>query len=188
MKSVQGGLVSIVCPTRRKVLLGLGGLAAYSVMPAHASQSAFGTKKLEFYNIHTRERSQGDFWIDGLYQQGTLENFSHLLRDHRQNLSAPMDKRLYELLYQLNKTLNVSDEYHVISGYRSPKTNEMLASKSSAVAIKSYHMRGMAIDIAIPDVKISHLRDAAISLKLGGVGYYPKSGFIHVDTGRVRIW
>ncbi|QUM76616.1 DUF882 domain-containing protein [Moritella sp. 24] len=182
--------MSIVCPTRRKVLLGLGGLAACSVasVKVQASQSVLGVKELGFYNIHTQERDQGRFWIDGLYQEDTLDSFSQLLRDHRQNLSAPMDRRLYELLYQLNKTLNISEEFHVISGYRSPKTNQMLASKSNAVATKSYHMRGMAIDIAIPDVKLSHLREAAISLKLGGVGYYPKSGFIHVDTGPVRIW
>jgi len=182
--------VSIECPTRRKVLLGLGGLAACSVTPVkvQASQSVLGMRELGFYNIHTRERSQGNYWIDGLYQEDTLDSFSNLLRDHRQNQAAPMDKRLYELLYQLNKTLNVSEEFHVISGYRSPKTNQMLANKSNAVATKSYHMRGMAIDIAIPNVKLSHLRDAAISLKLGGVGYYPKSGFIHVDTGRVRLW
>ncbi|WP_026032061.1 DUF882 domain-containing protein [Moritella marina] len=182
--------MSIVSSTRRKVILGLGGLAAYSVSPikVQASQTILGERNLEFYNIHTRERAQGYYWVDGIYQEDTLNNFSHLLRDHRENLAAPMDKRLYELLYQLNKTLNISEEFHVISGYRSPKTNQMLASKSHAVATKSYHMRGMAIDIAIPDVKLSHLREAAISLKLGGVGYYPKSGFIHVDTGRVRIW
>jgi len=187
---ISGGVVSIVCPTRRKVLLSLGGLAAYSVAPVKvkASQSVLGMRELCFYNIHTRERGQGNYWIDGLYQEDTLQSFSHLLRDHRQNLSVPMDNRLYELLYKLNRTLNVSEEFHVISGYRSPKTNQMLASKSNAVATKSYHMRGMAIDIAIPDVKLAHLREAAISLKLGGVGYYPKSGFVHVDTGPVRTW
>lgn len=170
------------------MLVGLGGLAACSVLPVQASQSVIGLRKLGFYNIHTREREHGNYWIDGFYQDDTLQNFSHVLRDHRQNLAVPMDNRLYELLYQLNRTLNVTEEYHVISGYRSPQTNQMLASKSNAVAKKSYHMRGMAIDIAIPDVKLSHLREAAISLKLGGVGYYPKSGFIHVDTGPVRLW
>ncbi|MFT5808535.1 MAG: hypothetical protein ACI9LG_002852 [Moritella dasanensis] len=180
--------MSIVCSTRRKVLVGLGGLAACSVLPVQASQSVIGLRKLGFYNIHTREREHGSYWIDGFYQDDTLQNFSHVLRDHRQNLAAPMDNRLYELLYQLNRTLNVTEEFHVISGYRSPKTNQMLASKSNAVATKSYHMRGMAIDIAMPDVKLSHLREAAISLKLGGVGYYPKSGFVHVDTGPVRLW
>jgi uncharacterized protein YcbK (DUF882 family) len=187
---INGGAVSIECPTRRKVLLSLGGLAAYSVAPVkvQASQGVLGMRELGFYNIHTRERDQGNYWIDGLYQEDTLQSFSHLLRDHRQNLSLPMDKRLYDLLYKLNRTLNVSEEFHVISGYRSPKTNQMLAGKSNEVATNSYHMRGMAIDIAIPDVKLVHLREAAISLKLGGVGYYPKSGFVHVDTGPVRIW
>jgi len=183
-------VVSIECPTRRKVLLSLGGLAAYSVAPVkvQASQGVLGMRELGFYNIHTGEHDQGNYWIDGLYQEDTLQSFSHLLRDHRQNLSVPMDKRLYDLLYRLNRTLNVSEEFHVISGYRSPKTNQMLAGKSNEVATNSYHMRGMAIDIAIPDVKLLHLREAAISLKLGGVGYYPKSGFVHVDTGPVRIW
>lgn len=182
--------MSTVCPTRRKVLLGLGGLAVCSVtsMKVQASQSLARVRELSLYNIHTRENCQENYWIDGLYQDDALNSFSHLLRDHRQNLAAPMDKGLYDLLYKLNRTLNVSEQFHVISGYRSPKTNQMLANKSSAVATKSYHMRGMAIDIAIPDVKLSHLRDAAISLQLGGVGYYPKSGFIHVDTGPVRIW
>ncbi len=99
-----------------------------------------------------------------------------------------MDIRLYDLLFKLKETLNVEDDFNVISGYRSPMTNAMLASKSRGVAKKSYHMKGMAMDIAIPDVKLSDLREAAVELKLGGVGYYPRSGFIHVDTGPVRTW
>lgn len=181
--------VSVVCPTRRQFLLGLGGLAAYSMVPkAKAGQTSLGVRKLGFYNRHTRERGHGNYWIDGLYQPKTLADFSHLLRDHRQNQAMAMDTRLYDLLYRLSSTLNVDHDFHVISGYRSPATNHMLASRSGKVAKKSYHMRGMAIDIAVPGVKLSHLREAAISLKLGGVGYYPKSGFIHVDTGPVRIW
>ncbi|CAM3956880.1 hypothetical protein SHAQ108633_04775 [Shewanella aquimarina] len=99
-----------------------------------------------------------------------------------------MDKRLFDLLFSLKQTLQVDEDFHVISGYRSPKTNQMLASRSSGVAKKSYHMKGMAMDIALPDVNLKDLRDAAISLKLGGVGYYPSSGFVHVDTGPVRTW
>ena len=98
------------------------------------------------------------------------------------------DKRLFDLLYTLKTTLNTDNEIHVISGYRSPKTNAMLAGKSGGVAKKSYHMQGMAMDIAIPGVKLKTIRDAALSLKLGGVGYYPKSGFVHVDCGPVRHW
>lgn len=162
----------------------------FSVVPpkVYASRSTKGIRSLGFHNLHTGERGQGSYWVDGDYQKEILTDFSHILRDHRRNESAPMDKRLYDLLFKLKESLNVEQDFNVISGYRSPKTNEMLASKSSGVAKKSYHMKGMAMDIAIPDVKLSHLRDAAIELKLGGVGYYARSGFIHVDTGPVRNW
>ncbi|UJF23403.1 DUF882 domain-containing protein [Shewanella sp. OMA3-2] len=182
--------MSLACPARRQILLGLGGTALATMLPktAHASRSTKGIKDLSFYNRHTGERGEGHFWVDGKYQSDTLEVFSQVLRDHRQNVAAPMDKRLFEYLYQLQDVLDNKDEIHVISGYRSPKTNEMLAAKSNGVAKKSFHMKGMAMDIAIPGVNLKNLRDAAISLKLGGVGYYPSSGFIHVDCGPVRRW
>lgn len=171
-------------------MLGLGGVAMFSMVPAkvYASRSTTGVRSLGFYNRHTGERGQGSYWVDGDYQNNTLSDFDHILRDHRQNEAAPMDKRLFDLLFSLKQTLNVDKEYHVISGYRSPKTNQMLANRSNGVAKKSYHMKGMAMDIAIPDVSLKDLRDAAISLKLGGVGYYPNSGFVHVDTGLIRSW
>ncbi|KIO35452.1 DUF882 domain-containing protein [Shewanella sp. cp20] len=182
--------MTIVCPARRQLLLGLGGVAMFSMVPskARASRSTQGVRALGFYNRHTGERGQGSYWVDGDYQTNTLNDFNHLLRDHRQNETAPMDKRLFDLLFSLKQTLQVDEDFHVISGYRSPKTNQMLASRSSGVAKKSYHMKGMAMDIALPDVNLKDLRDAAISLKLGGVGYYPSSGFVHVDTGPVRTW
>lgn len=187
---ISGDRVSLVCPVRRQLLLGLSGIAMFSVIPSkvQASRSTQGVRSLGFKNIHTGERGHGSYWIDGNYQDQILSEFSHTLRDHRRNESAPMDIRLYDLLFKLKETLNVEDDFNVISGYRSPLTNVMLASKSSGVAKKSYHMKGMAMDIAIRDVKLSDLREAAIELKLGGVGYYPQSGFIHVDTGPVRAW
>jgi uncharacterized protein YcbK (DUF882 family) len=154
----------------------------------YAKGATTGTRSLNLLSLHTRERKQGNFWVAGDYQLDVLSGFNQVLRDHRQNITAPMDKRLFDLLFQLQTTIDNTSEVHIISGYRSPKTNAMLASKSSKVAKKSYHMRGMAMDIAIPDVKLSVLREAAISLNLGGVGYYPRSGFIHVDTGHVRNW
>ncbi|MCJ8303843.1 DUF882 domain-containing protein [Shewanella sp.] len=182
--------MSVVCPTRRQLLLGLSGAAMFSMVPskAYASRSTKGIRSLGLHNLHTGERGQGSYWVDGNYQSEILSDFSHILRDHRRNESAPMDKRLYDLLFKLKESLNIEQEFNVISGYRSPKTNAMLAAKSSAVAKKSYHMKGMAMDIALEDVRLSDLRDAAIELKLGGVGYYPRSGFIHVDTGPVRTW
>jgi len=99
-----------------------------------------------------------------------------------------MDPALLDLLYGLRSALGSEERFHVISGYRSPKTNAKLASNSSGVAKKSFHMRGMAIDVALPGRDLVDLRDAAWALQLGGVGYYPKSGFVHVDTGPVRRW
>lgn len=186
----NGDVVTIICPARRQLLLGLSGMAVCSLIPSEAvaSRSTKGIRELSLYNLHTGERNDGSYWVDGRYQNKVLANFNHLLRDHRQNVSAPMDKRLFDLLYRLKTTLNVDNEIHVISGYRSPRTNTMLAHKSRGVAKKSYHMHGMAMDIAIPGVSLKRLRDAALSLKLGGVGYYPKSGFVHVDCGPVRNW
>lgn len=182
--------MSVICPARRQLLLGLGGAAMYTMIPSNAmaSRSTKGSRTLSLFNRHTHERGQGSYWIDGQYQSEILSSFNELLRDHRQNVSAPMDKRLFDILFKINSTLNTEKEIHVISGYRSPKTNAMLAAKSSGVAKKSYHTRGMAIDIAIPGVKLADLREAALSLKLGGVGYYPSSGFVHVDCGPVRHW
>lgn len=188
--STNGDNVTLICPARRQLLLGLSGVALCSLMPnkALASRSTKGIRELSLYNRHTGERNDGSYWVNGHYQREVLADFNQLLRDHRQNIAAPMDKRLFDMLYTLKTTLNTNNEIHVISGYRSPKTNSMLAKKSGGVAKKSYHMSGMAMDIAIPGVDLKHLRDAAISLKLGGVGYYPRSGFVHVDCGPVRHW
>lgn len=186
----NGEDVTVICPARRQLLLGLSGVALCSLIPsqAMASRSTKGIRNLSLYNRHTGEHNGGDYWVDGHYQHEVLADFDKLLRDHRQNIAAPMDKRLFDLLYSLQTNLDVNKEIHVISGYRSPKTNAMLANKSGGVAKKSYHMRGMAMDIAIPGVNLKHVRDAALALKLGGVGYYPSSGFVHVDCGPVRSW
>ncbi len=99
-----------------------------------------------------------------------------------------MDRELYDLLFTLQQKLGRFGTYHVISGYRSPKTNAMLHNISSGVAKRSLHMRGKAIDIRLPGTELKHLRQAALGLHAGGVGYYPNSNFIHVDTGRPRFW
>jgi len=111
-----------------------------------------------------------------------------LLRDHRAGTAHPMDTKLLDLLYQLQTKVERSGEFQVISGYRSPETNEMLNRKSSKVAKRSYHMLGKAIDVRMPGFDTRQLRKAAISLKGGGVGYYASSDFIHLDIGPVRKW
>jgi uncharacterized protein YcbK (DUF882 family) len=120
-----------------------------------------------------------------------LSSVNTLLRDFRVNQVKPIDPELLDVLFELNGTLATAQPFHVISGYRSPQTNNMLHERGGAksgVATHSLHMEGKAIDIRVPGVQLEHLRDAAKSLKAGGVGFYPGSNFVHVDTGRVRYW
>ena len=110
------------------------------------------------------------------------------LRDFRTGDEHVIDPALLDLLHRLRLTLGAEHPFEVISGYRSPKTNQMLREKSNGVAASSLHMAGKAIDIRVADVTLAALRTAAIDLRAGGVGYYPESQFVHVDTGRVRMW
>jgi len=117
-----------------------------------------------------------------------LREVARVLRDHRTGIEGAIDPKLLDLLHALRAVLGTSRAFQVISGYRSPATNQMLAASSRGVARDSLHTRGMAIDIRIPGVALEHLRDAAMRLKGGGVGYYAQSNFVHVDVGRVRSW
>ncbi|CAG0878759.1 unnamed protein product [Cyprideis torosa] len=138
--------------------------------------------------MHTGEKLDLVYWENGIYVPEATRAISQLLRDHRRNESVDMDPALLDLLYKLHATVEAPYGIEVFSGYRSPKTNAALAAKNSGVAKKSLHMKGQAADIRIPGVRLDTVRKAALSLQLGGVGYYRKSGFLHVDTGRVRQW
>ncbi|TKB45116.1 DUF882 domain-containing protein [Thalassotalea mangrovi] len=186
--------MSIVSKNRRNFIRNLSGIAVLGATAPLFTTKAYANilsghgKALKFYNRHTQERVQGVFWQNGQYNKQVLASFDHHLRDHRQQEVAALDPKLFDFIHAICEQLGIDKEIHIISGYRSPKTNAMLASKSTGVAKKSYHMRGMAIDFAIPGVDLALLRDTAKALRLGGVGYYPESGFIHLDTGRVRSW
>jgi uncharacterized protein YcbK (DUF882 family) len=120
-----------------------------------------------------------------------LKDINVLLRDFRVNQIKPIDPALLDLLFRLNGELGTDQPFHVISGYRTPETNAMLQERGGAhsgVATHSLHIDGKAIDIRVPGIKLEHLRDKAKGLKIGGVGFYPGSNFVHVDTGRVRYW
>ncbi len=145
-------------------------------------------RELAFKNLHTGETLQSVYWADGGYRPEALREINHLLRDWRTGEVAEMDADLLDLLHDLRRSLDSRAPFQVISGYRSPKTNAKLAANSNGVAKKSLHMRGMAVDIALPDRDLVGLRETAWALQRGGVGYYGKSGFVHVDTGRVRRW
>jgi uncharacterized protein YcbK (DUF882 family) len=145
-------------------------------------------RELSFDNIHTGEKLSAAYWRNGRYLPESLDEIDHLLRDFRTGDVYAIDPRLLDLLYRLRQQLMYDGPIHVISGYRCPATNAMLAARSTRVSKSSYHMRGMAIDIRMPGRPLAELRDAAILLGVGGVGYYPESDFVHVDTGPVRRW
>jgi len=181
--------------TRRR-FLGLGAVtAAAAVVPSKAfatTSAGRGRERvLSFFNTHTGERLRTTYCCDGHYEVEALKDINYILRDFRANEVKPIDPKLLDLLHELGGTLETDQPFHIISGYRSPHTNAMLRARGGAqsgVASGSLHQDGKAIDIRVPGVKLDHLRAAARSLKLGGVGYYPSSNFVHVDTGRVRFW
>ncbi|HEY9148298.1 MAG TPA: DUF882 domain-containing protein [Gammaproteobacteria bacterium] len=149
---------------------------------------ASGERQLKLYNLHTGERLSATFWADGQYVADELAAIDYLLRDHRRDEVAEIDRALLEQLHALQRPFGRHDTFHVISGYRSPHTNASLRKTSSGVAKRSLHMQGKAIDVRLPGVELKRLHKAALAQKAGGVGYYPKSDFIHLDTGRPRFW
>ena len=179
-----------VLTSSRRSFLGATTALALTACPltALARTSPPARKSLGFRNLHTGERLTVDYWADGQYSEPALTEIDVILRDFRTGEVKPIDRHLLDGLYLLRQKLEVVEDFHVISGYRSAKTNRTLAKKSGGVAKKSLHMRGMAIDIRVPGIQLARLRTATASLKLGGVGYYPKPDFIHVDVGRVRYW
>jgi uncharacterized protein YcbK (DUF882 family) len=145
-------------------------------------------RSLVFYNIHTGEHLTATYWSQGRYVPDAMGDIDHLLRDYRTGEVKTIDRGLYDLLYRVSSVLNSSQPFHVISGYRSPATNAALAEKSHRVSSRSLHMEGMAIDVYLPDRSLAELHHVALSLRAGGVGYYPESNFVHIDVGRVRTW
>jgi uncharacterized protein YcbK (DUF882 family) len=156
--------------------------------PAAAAVLGAESRRLSFVNLHTGERLAATFWANGAYDRSAVADINHLLRDFRTGDVYPINVHLLDLLHVLHRSVHSRSPFQVISGYRSPATNSKLAAQSNGVARQSYHMKGMAIDVALEDRKLKTLRDAALALEAGGVGYYPKPGFVHVDVGPVRSW
>ena len=146
------------------------------------------TRELKFTHTHTGERLAVEYFTGGTYLPDALATINQFLRDFRTSEVHAIDPGLLDLLHGLTGLTGSRQPFQVISGYRSPATNEMLRSHSEGVAAGSLHMQGRAIDIRLADVPLSTLRQAALAVRGGGVGYYPVSDFVHVDTGRVRTW
>lgn len=150
-----------------------------------------GGRALAFDHTHTRERISLVYAVDGQYVPDALSSLNRFLRDHYSGTVGQMDPQLFDLLHGVRRALGGQSmaAFEVISGYRCPETNDHLRnSRGGGVAKRSLHMEGKAIDVRIPGVPLAELRDAAMSLQAGGVGYYPREQFVHIDTGRVRNW
>ena len=175
----------------RRAFLKLGGAAAIAAaFPGlvYGSTDRAYEKSLSLYNIHTGESLRTTFWAEGVYIPESLEAINTILRDYRTGTEIAMDTKLLDLLHLLHAKLDSKQPFHIISGYRSPKTNAMLHNTTAGVAKKSLHMQGKAIDINLPGTELAMLKKAAMRERAGGVGYYPASNFVHVDSGRVRHW
>jgi len=175
---------------RRRDFLRFGAVATATLLacPVYAGTGTISERRLHLHNTHTGERLAATYWADGGYIDSELREIDTVLRDHRTGDVYPIDTSLLDLLFVLQAKVGSRKAFEVISGYRSPATNASLRSKSSGVARHSYHMQGMAIDIRLPDCDLKHLHTAALSIEAGGVGYYPRSDFIHVDVGPQRSW
>ncbi len=185
----MGDFTSNQRPSLSRRAFMVGGSAALGLAAFPALASIPNTpRRLTLLNLHTGESVKSTYWSDGQYVPGALGEIAHVLRDHRNNSVHPIDPHLLDLLTHLRRSLDANAPFHVISGYRSPESNAMLAAASDGVAHNSLHMQGMAIDIRVPGVQLKHLQKAALSLGSGGVGYYAQSDFVHVDVGRVRRW
>lgn len=170
---------------RHFLKLGAAGMLAWA---SGKSFAAMPDRKLSLLNIHTGEALTTTYWSEGNYIGESLQEIDHVLRDFRTGESMAMDSRLLDLLHVIRTNLGGALPFHVISGYRSPVTNAYLAETTSGVAKKSLHMKGQAADIFLPGHDLPTLHRVALGLKMGGVGYYPSSNFVHVDVGRVRAW
>ncbi|MGB8274038.1 MAG: DUF882 domain-containing protein [Alphaproteobacteria bacterium] len=145
-------------------------------------------RSISLIGLHTGEQIDTVYWQDGRYVPEALKRIDRVLRDHRTNEVKAIDPSLLDLLFVLGTTLEIAQPIGVISGYRSPKTNALLREFSNGVAKNSFHTKGKAIDIRVTERRLRDVHRAALDLKAGGVGFYPRSNFVHVDTGPVRHW
>lgn len=175
---------------RRSFLKSSAVLASALSVPALAKSAtaAPGERVLRLYNTHTGESVKSVFWAEGQFIPDGLAELNKLLRDHRNGKIIDMDPALMVLVERVTAQFGGNKVLHIISGYRSPETNKMLAEKSGGVARHSMHLDGKAIDLRIPGVDLKNVHKAALAAQGGGVGYYAASQFVHMDTGRVRRW
>ena len=163
------------------------------VPPEHFHSPAYNIhspayKMLSFEHTHTGDKLKLTYFERGSYIKDALQEINYLLRDYHTDDIHPIDPALLDQLYDLKQTLGVNKPFHIVSGYRSPFTNAQLRKNSHGVAEHSFHMQGRAIDIRLEGVEVKSIKNAALTMARGGVGYYPRNNFVHLDTGGFRTW
>ena len=176
--------------SRREVVLAIAAsaFAAATIPPALAARRPIGLRSVALNNIHTGEHLNTVYWADGRYVPDAMKRINWVLRDHHTDEVRRIDPDLLDLLTKLHAKLRTREPFQVVSAYRCAATNAMLAAMTDGVAQHSLHMQGMAVDIRVPDRSLVKVQHAALSLASGGVGFYPRSDFVHVDVGRIRRW
>ena len=186
-----------VSHSRRRLVSGLLAMPLSMAMPAAVMAKAASSKtgampgqkrSLSFYHTHTGKNLAIEYHNVHGYSDSALDEINRFLSDFRTGEIYPIDKNLLDALFVLQQKTGIENDFEIISAYRSPKTNAKLRRKSSGVAKRSLHMQGKAIDIRLKGYNTRRLREQAMAMKVGGVGYYRRSDFIHIDTGRVRYW
>ncbi len=177
----------------RRAFLRFGAAAAATAVVLQPAQSLAMIKapprQLSFINLHTGEQLKAEYWAKGSYVRHSMREINRLMRDHRNGAVHSIAPQLLDVLFQIQNRVRTRKPIEIISAYRSPQTNALLREgDSDGVAAHSFHMKGKAIDIRIPGMPLRTLYRAALSLRAGGVGYYPDSNFVHIDIGPVRHW
>lgn len=189
---IARGLIKDICTklSARVVTCACLMMAAMPALGISATEAAAETRSLKLYYIHTKEKAVITFKRNGKYDQKGLQELNRFLRDWRRNQPTKMDPRLFDLVWEVYRRSGGSDYINVVSAFRSPETNGMLRSRTKGVAKSSQHTLGKAMDFYIPGVKLARLREIAMQMQIGGVGFYPTSGspFVHLDVGNVRAW
>jgi uncharacterized protein YcbK (DUF882 family) len=150
--------------------------------------AAADVRRISFVHTHTSESLSLAYFEQGAYVPGALQKVAHFLRDFRTGDEHPIDPPLLDYLTDLRMIAGLDAPYEVISGYRSPHTNAELHRRSSGVSEHSLHMEGRAIDVRLEGFPTERLHELALKMRRGGVGFYPSSNFVHLDTGRIRSW
>src|SRR3954462_3565082 len=192
MICVRSGRLATASAVARRAALGAAALAAL-VAGTRGTQDAVAngdTRTLAIIHEHTKESAQITFKRNGFYDQQALEQLNWLLRDWRTDQKVRMEPRLFDIVWEVYRSVGASEPVHVVSAYRAPETNAMLRRRTRAVSEFSQHMAGKAMDFFLPDVDMARVRAIGMRLQQGGVGFYPNSAhsFVHLDAGSVRAW